>query len=474
MSKVEKHHDNTLKYVTISMVGLLLMISPFFPNPETMEANGWSTLAIVFFGITLWFTNIVPPAVTSMIIVVLFPLFGILTFDESAASLGSNVIWLIIAMLILGTAVENTGLSNRLVYSMFSRIQGDIRLIIMTLILVAFILTFFIPNAIGRVSVLLPITQGIIKAIGDQGGKNVGKSLMLVITYTPVICTVALMTGATGSVYAASLFHSMLRYEWNYLYWMVVMIPVTLVILFVLWLIIIWKYPVSKARLNGSKDYFHRFKENLGPMSKQEKTLLLLYIVLILLWVTQGIHHLPISMSAVLVVILLFVPGINIIEWKNTIKNVDWGVPLLFAAGLTMATAFQSSGVVNWATTIAVSHLSDLSPLILSLTLMVIFAVIRIGFTNLSTTVASLMPVALTFALGTPFNPIWVGMICIVASSMGYLFPSQSIGTMITYSLGYFTAKELFNIGFLITISTIVVTILAAFFYWPLIGLTVY
>lgn len=469
-----KKYEISLKYIAIGIAGMILLISPLFPAPDAMEYNGWSTIGIVFFGIVLWFTNIIPPAVTSMIIIVLFPLFGVLSFDDSAKSLGSDVIWLIIAMLILGVAVEQTGLSSRLVYGMFSRIKSDMRYITLTLIFVAFTLTFFIPNAIGRVSVLLPITQGIIKAIGVNGGKNVGKSLMLVTTYTPIICTVALMTGATGSVYAASLFKSMLGYDWNYLYWMVVMIPVSLAILFVLWLIVTWKFPVSNTQLNGSKKYFARKYKSLGTISRNEKRLLLLYTVLILLWITQGIHHLPIAMSAVLVVIFLFIPKIDILDWKTAMKHVDWGVPLLFSAGLTMAIAFQSSGVVHWATTIAVSHLSNMTPLILALTLMVIFVLIRIGFTNLSTTVASLMPVALTFAIGTPFNPIWVGMICIVASSMGYLFPSQSIGTMLTYSLGYFTAHELFNVGFLLTIATIVITIVAAFFYWPLIGLTVY
>lgn len=465
------HHSEK---IIVLMSSMLLIMSPALPVPETMGEKGWITIAIVLFGIALWFTKVIPPAITSMVVVVLFPLFNILTFPESASSLGRDIIWLIIAMLAMGVAVEKTGLSKRIVYRLFSLAKGDMRHITLTLIMVAVILTFFIPNAIGRVTVLIPIALGIIKALEDQGGPNIAKSCMLIITYTPLICTVSLITGATGSIYAASLFESMLGFKWTYLYWMLVMFPTTMLILMMLWLILIWKFPVDKSNLEGSQVYFKQENDKLGPFSNAEKKLLLLYLFLILLWVTQGLHHIPISMAAVITVILLFLPGMNLVEWKSTMKEIDWGVPLLFAAGLTMATAFQEGGVVSWVTSIATTYLSDMSALLLAVSLMLSFVLIRVGFTNLSTTVASLMPVALTFAVGTPFNPVWVGMICVIASSLGFLFPSQSIGTMVTYSLGYFTSQDLFKVGTLLTFGAVLVTLLAAFYYWPLVGLAVY
>lgn len=474
ITNAKKIFNNKTEMLILLISIAFLATSPFLPSPETMGEKGWVTLAIVLFGIVLWFTKIIPPAITSMVVVVLFPLFNVLTFPESASSLGRDIIWLIIAMLAMGVAVEKTGLSKRIVYSLFSLAKGDMRHITLTLIMVAVILTFFIPNAIGRVTVLIPIALGIIKALENQGGPNIAKSCMLIITYTPLICTVSLITGATGSIYAASLFESMLGFEWTYLYWMLVMFPTTLMILLMLWLILMWKFPVEKSKLEGSQTYFKQEKDKLGLISHAEKKLLFLYILLILLWVSQGLHHIPIAMAAVITVILMFLPGINLGEWKSTMKEMDWGVPLLFAAGLTMATAFQESGVVNWVTSIATTYLSDMSAFLLAATLMLSFVMIRIGFTNLSTTVASLMPVALTFAIGTPFNPVWVGMICVIASSWGFLFPSQSIGTMVTYSLGYFTSQDLFKVGLLLTAAAVLVTLLAAFYYWPVVGLSIY
>ncbi|WP_193744236.1 SLC13 family permease [Geomicrobium sp. JCM 19039] len=131
-----------------------------------------------------------PPAVTAMMIIVLFPLFGVLGFEESASTLGREVIWLIIAMLMMGAAVEKTGMDKRITYNMLVFTRGNMNLITLALITAGFILTFFVPNAIGRVVVLVPIALGIVHSIGGDENPNVGKASMFAITYTPIICAV--------------------------------------------------------------------------------------------------------------------------------------------------------------------------------------------------------------------------------------------------------------------------------------------
>ncbi|WP_255357924.1 SLC13 family permease [Geomicrobium sp. JCM 19037] len=447
---------------------------PLLPVPAEMGERGWSTLAIVFLGICLWFTGLIPPAVTAMMIIVLFPLFGVLGFEESASTLGREVIWLIIAMLMMGAAVEKTGMDKRITYNMLVFTRGNMNLITLALITAGFILTFFVPNAIGRVVVLVPIALGIVHSIGGDENPNVGKASMFAITYTPIICAVGLITGATGSVYAASLFESMLGYSWTYVYWMVVMLPSTAATLLVLWLVISWMFPVKNVNKRAGLDYFHKEKDKLGRMSMNEKKLVALYAVLILLWITQPVHGFSISLSALIIVIFLYLPGMEIMVWKETVKTVDWSVPILFAAGFTMALAFEAGGIVSWASSLASAHLNELPPLWLAATLLGAFSLIRIGFTNMTAMIASMLPVALTFAVGTSFNPVWLGMICLAACSTGFLFPSQSIGTMTTYSLGYYTSQELLKVGTWITMAVFVFTLLAAFLYWPFIGLPIH
>ena len=461
------------KLVPVLFSGIFLILSPFLLTPSGMQEEGLITLAILFFAISLWFTAIIPAAIASLAIITLFPLFDVLSFEEATSGLGKEVIYLIIAVLIMGIAVEKSGLDKRLAYTMLLLAKGNTRLIIFYLLAVAFVLTFIIPNGFGRLTVLLPVATGLITVMRKESGENIGKGIMLAITYAPWVCVAMVMTASTGAIYAASLFDTVLGFNWSYLHWLIVMLPVSLLSLFCLWLIILWLYPPSSRESKEGAAFSLEEKKKLGPMSAAEKKVLLLYAILISLWMTKELHQFSIALSAVLVVIFLFIPGIQLITWKEAKREVDWGVPLIFATGFTLAYAFEKSGVVTWLAEQGNNILNDLPAFLLALSLMVIFVIIRLGFINFAAMVASLMPVALTFAKNTAYNPVWLGMICVVASSLSFLFPSQSIGNMTTFSLGYYTSQDMFKVGGLLTLSIIFITLLLAFIYWPLVDLPI-
>jgi solute carrier family 13 (sodium-dependent dicarboxylate transporter), member 2/3/5 len=246
------------------------------------------------------------------------------------------------------------------------------------------------------------------------------------------------------------------------------------VVLLSLWGFIIWLFPSDVKIIKGGQSYFENELKKLGSLSQPEKKLILLYSLLILLWITTKFHGIPIAMSAVFVCILLFIPGMKIVNWKEAVKGVNWDVPFIFAAGFALASAFEESGMVTWLSSVALKYLSNLSILTLAIWMMVLLILIRLSFTNFNSMVASLMPVVLTFSLGTPYNPVWIGMISLIASSTAFLIPTQSIGAMMTYSLGHYTTNDMLKIGSLLTIMMIILTLVMSLFIWPLIGLNIY
>ncbi|WP_085524378.1 SLC13 family permease [Tuberibacillus sp. Marseille-P3662] len=463
-----------IKVIFIYISFLFILLSLFVPPSPGMEQTGWRCLAIVFFAMTLWFTELLHAAITSLIVIGVFPLFKVLTFEEAASGLGNEIIWLIISMLIMGAAVKETHLDQRLALFMLSIANGKIKLILLNFIILAFLLTFIIPNAMGRLTVLLPIALSFIHAFENKLSGNFSKSMIFIVTFVPYICTISLITGSGGSIYAVSLFDSMLGFQWGYVHWLIVMMPITLTVLFLFWLLLLWLFPVKVIRLKHVDLYILEERNQLGPISASEKKLMGLYLLLLGLWVTKEWHHMSISLSAVLVVIFLFVPGFDILKWNKVRKEINWGVPLLFAAGFTIAHALDESGVVQWMTVLIKDYLQNFSGVTLPLIMMLLFVSIRLCFTNFTAMVASLMPVALTFAVGSSFNSVWLGMVCVVASSTSYLFPSQSAGNMTTFTTGYYTSRDMFVIGSFLTIIIILVTLVLAFIYWPMVGVNIY
>lgn len=467
----KKEQVSILKISTAALAGLSLLFLPLMP--QNIGNKGETALGILIFSIILWLTKVVPPAVTSMLVIVLSSLFGILSFERAASGLGKDVVWLVVSMLIMGVAVEKTSLDKRLSYNLLQIAKGNKKYTLLVLILLTFLLTFFIPNAIGRLTVLLPIGIGIINSTKDNPDPNFNKAIILSLTFVPYVSTLSVMTGASGSIYSAGLFKTMLDYNWSYTHWMVVMMPVAVATLVIFWFLLLRIFPHNTCNIEGNKDYFKEQNEALGPISPKEIKLACLYLILISLWITKDLNHMPIAMSAVLIVCFLFLPGIRIVEWSETIKKVDWTVPLLFTAGFTLADTLEESGVVLWITQVTTEFLNGYSDFLLAVTLMLVFVAIRLVFTNYTAMAASLMPVAITFASGTAYNPIWLSMICVVASTAGYILPTQTAGSMTTFALEYYTAKEHFIAGLFLTIVLVSVTMFMAFYYWPSVGLTI-
>src|SRR5699024_8298463 len=105
--------------------------------------------------------------------------------------------------------------------------------------------------------------------------------------------------------------------------------------------------------------------------------------------------------------------------------------------------------------------------------LVLLLVFLRLLFTNYTAMVAALMPVLLSFSIGSTYNPVWLGMLFLVASSTSFLLPSQSAGNMVTFSTDYYSSKDLFILGFFITLIMIIVTLMIAFLYWPVVGIPI-
>jgi di/tricarboxylate transporter len=56
-------------------------------------------------------------------------------------------------------------------------------------------------------------------------------------------------------------------------------------------------------------------------------------------------------------------------------------------------------------------------------------------------------------------------------SSAGKIFVYQSAVLVVGYSYGYFTTRDLFRFGFLLTVVEFLIAVPTVTLYWPLIGI---
>src|SRR5699024_10221740 len=131
----------------------------------------------------------------------------------------------------------------------------------------------------------------------------------------------------------------------------------------------------------------------LQPFTKKSFKLIMIYVSLVIMWMTSSIHSLSIPMISVLFMVLLFLLGIEILEWKKTIKDINWGIPILFASGLSIAKAFKNSGLLDIVSSLISNFSKNNNTFLVTIFIVTFLILVRLLFSNFNISVATFLPV---------------------------------------------------------------------------------
>lgn len=108
--------------------------------------------------------------------------------------------------------------------------------------------------------------------------------------------------------------------------------------------------------LGGSREYFVAKYKELPPMSYEEKTALVLFVLATVLAFTRQLYQsiLPGLKPAYVFIICAIVSfiltnknGERIMVWKNVQGKIIWGLMYIFAGGLAAGTLINKSGAAE-------------------------------------------------------------------------------------------------------------------------------
>lgn len=439
---------------------IALPLDPFNRGVEEalLTAGGKTALAILVFVIILWITEAVPFTIAALTGLLLMPLFGLMPFKDIVAyGFGNPVVVFFIGILILSAGLTRSGLAERLTRIIFSRVGLQPRKLVFIFMVVGAFLSMWITN-MSVSAILFPIAVNILrKAEAEPLKSNFGKALMISVAWGPAIGGIATPVGNGANIVALSYLRDLAGVQIDFLRWMVVGVPAAILILPLAYLILIRVFPpeaISEKVLSSAPV----FDVEKVKLQSSELKALAIFALAVLFWVGDPLllHltgiSLPLEGVALGAAILIFLPGVNILSWREAQQEIDWGSIVLIAAGLSLGAVVFETGAARWLATLAFSPLSQLS-LAVSIFLAVLFVeLIKVMFSSNTVTGVILVPLVIALSIEMGLDPWLLAGPVAIATSLAFLLVTSSPTNVIPYASGYFSIRDFAKAGIPLTL----------------------
>ena len=154
----------------------------------------------------------------------------------------------------------------------------------------------------------------------------------------------------------------------------------------------------------------------------------------------------------------------KILLWKEAVK-MPWGILLLYGGGMSLAKAFETSGLALWIgkqfNAFGAFHL-----LILLLLLVAAINFLTEVTSNLATT-AMLLPVLAPIALEFDLHPFVLMAAAAVAASCAFMLPVATPPNAVVFGSGYLRIPDMVRKGFFLNLISIIIIALVVYFCLP-------
>lgn len=415
------------------------------------------TLLFLLFAVIMFVLEKIPLGVTSMIVCIGLVVTGVLDVQTAFAGfIDSNVI-LFVAMFIVGGALFETGMANK-IGGIVTRFAKTERMLIIAIMVIVGVMSGVLSNT-GTAAVLIPVVIGIAAKSGYKRSR-----LLMPLVFAAAMGGNLSLIGAPGNMIA----QSALQKEglgFGFFEYAIVGVPI-LVAGILFYATIGYKLlPDHEVKDDGVFDTEMDFSS--VPKWKQWLSLIIL-IGTLLAMIFEEVIGIKLCISGAVGALLLILTGV--ISEKDALKSIDLKTIFLFGGTLSLASALQQTGAGEMIADKVVGMLGDNpSPYLLTLVVFLLCCVMTNFMSNTATT-ALMVPICLSIANGMGADPRAVLMACVIGGSCAYATPIGMPANTMVVGAGGYKFMDYVKAGFpLIIIATVVSMIILpiAFPFFP-------
>ncbi len=445
-----------------------------------MTPAAWTVAALGALMAIWWISEAIPIPATALLPIVILPLLGVSTIAQATAPYANPLIFLFMGGFMIALAMQRWELHKRIALTIISWIGSSPQAIVLGFMTAAAFLSLWVSNT-ATALMMLPIALSVINLArpsdrADAAERSAisafGVTLVLGIAYACNIGGMGTLIGTPPNAFMAGYMLESHGVTIGFVEWMMVGMPLVIIGVPLTFLLLVrWLFPVRLASLPGGVDLIAEQRRALGPISRQELGVALVFATTALLWMTRplletripGLSDAGIAMTAALALFLIPAgPGHRggLLDWEST-RKLPWGILILFGGGLSLASAIGQTGLDESIGEMVMALGGWPVALLLAVTVTMVIMLTEI--TSNTATTAAFLPVLGAAALGLGQDPLLFAASAALAASCAFMLPVATPPNAVVYSSGLLTVPIMARAGIWLNILFTGLIMLAAY-----------
>lgn len=419
-------------------------------------------IALFVFAALMWMFEIIPNWATSVLIIVVAlltvsdkglgffcnPEFGqLVSYKKIMSSFADPVVMLFLGGFVLAIMAERFGLDVTLAKSLLSIFGTKPKMVLLGFLTIISVFSMFMSNTATAAMMLAFLAPVLHKLPSDDRGRiGLALSIPIAANLGGIGTPIGTPPNATAKGYLEQA-----GIDVSFMDWCVHMIPYVIIMIILAWVLLLVFFPFKTQKL------VLEIPANDKKKDWKSTLVWITFIVTILLWATEQLHHISSNVVALIPLGVFTVTGLF---GKEEIKEINWTVLWLVAGGFALGYLLQDTGLAKvLITAIPFGSMS----VILVLVVAGFVCYFLSNFISNSATAALLIPILIVVAEGmadpaAANNAAFVAMggtqamiiFIAVCASIAMLFPISTPPNAIAASTGLVETKDMAKVGIII------------------------
>lgn len=446
------------KKILIILVGLaILVIGYFAPCPEGLSQGGKMTLVLLLFLFVLWTTRVLPNWVSSIAGMLMLPLFGAAeSYEAVYQSFINSTFFFLLAVFGIAAMVHKSNLPAKLMNFFMERFGNDSAKLLLAFGATTWVVSAFMSD-LAACALIAGVAISLVRSAPFP--KSFSRCLMMMIPLGSMTGGIIMpISSATNATIMQKLV--ILNGETtSFLQWTISGLPIGIAGLLLSWLLIVAIHRPEHLDEECIAKVKQRFDSQEG-FSFYDKKVLVIVGIMLVMWVAGSwVPLFSAAFVALVGMIVMFLPGVNMLTWEDFRAEVHWDLLLFVGALFALTTSMVNTGTIDWIINATLGSSEGWSSLMFFVAMNVLLCLIRGVLPGGPLLVSMVTPAVL--AMGTAFELDHMALLITLSvwGQVSALLPIIDGQWLMTYDFGYFSVKDLLKVGVPWTIGIIVVMV---------------